>query len=156
MMRILGLAVAFSVAAAGTAWGQAAPAAPAPVAPGAPPADTGDDGHTLKLVGVTSMGVGGALGVATIALALYSHSARDQIETWSRQGNHEWTLADQSLWDKADRADKIAKITAIAGGATFVAGAVLYYFGVRAGERSPQIVVAPTPGGAAMGVTCAW
>lgn len=142
MRRLVAL---LAVAAlAGRAGGQTAPDASA---------DAARESRTLRTIGATSMGVGVALGLATAALMLYAKDAKDRIETKSRN-MEEWTVPDNELWDKADRADKLGKITAIAAGATFVTGAVLYFIGVRTDERAPQVTVTPVPGGAAMGVVC--
>ncbi|HKA87820.1 MAG TPA: hypothetical protein VKE22_09155 [Haliangiales bacterium] len=139
------LVVVVAVAAlAARAWSQTATE---------PPSDGVDEGRTLRTIGATSMGVGVALGLATAALLVYAKDAKDSIEAKSRN-MAEWTVPDNQLWDKADRADKLGKITAIAAGATFVTGAVLYFIGLRGDERAPQVSVTPVPGGAAMGVTC--
>jgi hypothetical protein len=126
--------------------------ASAQVATEAPIVDDGQGSQTLRTIGATSMGVGVALGLATAALMLYAKDAKDRVETKSRN-MEEWTVADNELWDKADRADKLGKITAIAAGATLVTGVVLYLVGVST-ERAPQVTITPVPGGAAMGVVC--
>lgn len=114
-----------------------------------------DDGdHTLRTAGAVSMGIGGALGVATLGLVLFSRDASDEIERRSLTNTHEWSDEDQSLWDKAKRADRIARITAIAAGASLITGAVLYYVGWRA--ESAHVTVAPIKGGATMGFSCAF
>jgi len=116
--------------------------------------EDGESGQTLRTAGAVSMGVGGALGVATLGLVLFSHDASDEIERLSRTNVHEWSEEDQSLWDKSKRADRIARVTAIAAGATFVTGAVLYFIGWR--TESAQVTVAPIRGGATMGFACAF
>jgi hypothetical protein len=121
---------------------------------GAARGEEGDGGQTLRTVGAVSMGVGGALGVATLGLVLFSRDASDEIERLSRTNTHDWSDEDQSLWDKAKRADRIARVTAIAAGATFVTGAVLYVVGWRA--ETAQVTVAPIRGGATMGFACAF
>jgi hypothetical protein len=121
---------------------------------GAARAEDGEGGRTLRTAGAISMGVGGALGVATLGLVLFSRDANDEIERLSRTNTHDWSDEDQSLWDKAKRADRIAKITGIAAGATFVTGAVLYFIGWR--TESAQVTVAPARGGATMGFSCAF
>ena len=115
-------------------------------------AEEGDGGQTLRTVGAVSMGVGGALGVATLGLVLFSRDANDEIERLSRTNTHDWSEEDQSLWDKAKRADRIARVTEIAAGDTFVTGAVLYFVGWR--TESAQVTVAPIRGGATMGFSC--
>jgi hypothetical protein len=116
--------------------------------------EDGDRGQTLRAFGAVSMGVGGALGVATLGLVLFSRDASDEIERLSRTNTHEWSDEDQSLWDKAKRADRIARVTAIAAGATLVTGAALYFIGWR--TESAQVTVAPIRGGAALGFSCAF
>ena len=136
------LVVAIAVAAlAGRAGAQAAPA------------DEPRETPVLRTVGATSMGVGVALAFAAAGLLVYAKDAKDGFGAKSTHGD-EWTPDDNRLWDKADRADKLGKIAAIAAGATFVTGVVLYVVGAPAGERAPQVTVAPVPGGAALGFAC--
>lgn len=125
---------------------EAAPApapAPAPMEP-PPPAET-DHGRRLRLVGI-SAGAVGVVGVGIgIGFALHGKSLQSDVEK----------QYDPSTVDAGHRANTLALVGAIAGGALIATGVTLYLVGHRRGsghESGEHVALAPLVSNEAAGL----
>jgi uncharacterized protein HemX len=127
----------------------AATSAPVPVAPASPaelsavtPTTTtaavpASPGKTLRMAGIAS----GALGVLGLAGGVYygletRRLQKEAREAVARGEENEMWVTDHNA--KGEQAERLQKVLLGAGGVALAAGAVLYYFGVRADHRAQE------------------
>ncbi|HJZ88756.1 MAG TPA: hypothetical protein VKN99_26475 [Polyangia bacterium] len=137
-----------------------APSAPAPIEsppaarPPMEPPHESDRGHTTRVVGLVTAGVGVALMGTAVYFGAQASSDADEV-TRLFQMHGTWTPHYQQVESDGQTADLIQKVLYGVGGAAVVGGAILYYLGVRA-ESAPdaQVSFSPLPGGGAMVWSC--
>lgn len=108
-----------------------------PIDPGAPgPGDdrvsTGSPGRGKKILGTTVGAVGVvAIGVA-VGFGLRASSAASELSDYRGP----WTPDQQQKYDDGQSAERTMAISAVIGGASLAAGAVLFYLGHRDARRA--------------------
>jgi tetratricopeptide (TPR) repeat protein len=122
------------------------------VDPVPPEVENSRSGHTLKLAGLVAGGTGAALLAGGLLLGQHASTLGDEVTTacavscdWSAQRDK----------DAAGRRDAtLGRIFDGVGLAAIAAGVTVYVLGDRRSE--PQLVVRPTPGGAAVTWSGTW
>ncbi|MGZ3427783.1 MAG: tetratricopeptide repeat protein, partial [Polyangia bacterium] len=101
-----------------------------------------------------------AVGVGTLAagIGLGARSAFDarQISAADAQRDQPWDATRQALYRDGQNAATASTVTYVVGGALAATGAVLMTLGLRDRARARTMAVAPTPGGVAVVMTCAF
>jgi serine/threonine-protein kinase len=127
---------------------------PKPAAPEAPdvgggPSETTDAGHGQKMTGIALGGVAVGALVTGVVFARLSSAAYDDINS-AAKANKPFDPTKQS---SAHTDTTVAGVMFGLAGAAAIAGGVLYYLGVRAGQAEPTVAIAPLVAPAAGGAT---
>jgi tetratricopeptide (TPR) repeat protein len=114
------------------------PEPPAPVIPPAPiePAP----GRNLRLAGIAAAAAGTVSLVVGVGFWVHSSSLNDEF---ARRYDPANPAASQHLRDAGFRANTVAWVTGITGGALIAGGATLYWWSYRRDRPSDSVVVAP-------------
>jgi hypothetical protein len=103
----------------------------------------------MKTAGLATAGVGGALILTGVIFGKKASSAESDLNRLNMGGT--WTRANQDLYDKGQRNNKIAIVSLIVGGAAVVAGGTIYFLG-RKKATEASVAIVPTKGGTSVAV----
>ncbi len=106
-------------------------------------------GATMKMAGLATAAVGGALVITGIIFGRMASSAEGDLNALNMGGT--WTQESQDTYDSGDRNNKIAIISLVVGGAAVATGGALYFLG-RSKESSTSVAIVPTKGGTSVSV----
>lgn len=106
-------------------------------------------GATMKMVGLATAAVGGALVITGIVFGRMASSAESELNALNMGGT--WTPENQNTYDSGERNNKIAIVSLVIGGAAVVTGGALYFLG-RSKESSTSVAIVPTKGGTSVSV----
>jgi len=100
-------------------------------------------GKGLKLAGLTTAGVGGALIITGVVFGMMAKGKQSDLEELNTSGGA-W---DQDAYDAGKRNNTIAIASLAIGGAAVVAGGVMFYLGYSKEKKASSVAVVPTKGG---------
>ena len=100
-------------------------------------------GKGLKLAGLTTAGVGGALIITGVVFGMMAKGKESDLEDLNN-GGAPW---DQDAYDAGKRNNTIAIASIAVGGAAVVAGGVMFYLGYSKEKKASSVAVVPTKGG---------
>jgi hypothetical protein len=108
-------------------------------------------GAVLKWTGFGVVSAGVVVGGLATYFAIRSRKYGNDLTERFEMGGI-WDTEAKSLERRGENLEKKAMFTGIGAGVLLVGGGALIFFGMRAG-RTERISVAPTPGGAMVGLT---
>lgn len=114
---------------------------------GTPPVE--HPGATMKVAGLATAAVGGALVITGIIFGQMASSAESDLNALNMGGT--WTQENQDTYDSGERNNTIAIVSLVVGGAAVVTGGALYFLG-RSKESSTSVAIVPTRGGTSVSV----
>ena len=117
-----------------------------PIQPIDKPDEPAQSGRLTRMIGLALVGVGTVNVGVGVYMGAHAQSIAKKVET---EG---WTL---ELERQGQNADRWAQVLWVAGGATVIAGGVVYWLGRRAGKAA-EVAVIPRGDGATMVWTCAF
>lgn len=106
-------------------------------------------GATMKMAGLATAGVGGALVITGIIFGRMASSAESDLNALNSGGT--WTQEQQDTYDSGERNNKIAIVSLVMGGAAVVTGGALYFLG-RSKESSTSVAIVPSKSGTSVAV----
>ena len=99
-------------------------------------------GKTLKLAGIATAGVGGALIITGVVFGMMAKGKESDLEDLNGGGT--W---DQDAYDAGKRNNTIAITTLAVGGAAVIAGGVMFYLGYSKEKSASSVALVPTKDG---------
>lgn len=99
-------------------------------------------GKQLKLAGIATAGVGGALVITGVVFGMMAKGKESDLEELNNGGT--W---DEDAYRAGRRNNKIAIASLAVGGAAVIAGGVMFYLGYSKEKKASSVAVVPTKGG---------
>lgn len=121
-----------------------APTTTAPTTTPAGPKDVVEPGagKKLKLAGITTAGVGGALIITGVVFGMMAKGKESDLEDLNSGGT--W---DQDAYDAGKRNNTLAITTLAVGGAAVIAGGVMFYLGYSKEKSASSVALVPSHDG---------
>jgi hypothetical protein len=108
-------------------------------------------GHGLRVTGIVTASVGGAV---EILMGINALKASSEASTVSNLAKGSWTSTDAGYQSSGQQAQRTAEVLGAVGGVIIVTGAVLWLVGHH--EAAEHVQVSLVPGRAGVGYSCAF
>lgn len=106
-------------------------------------------GKTLKIIGLSTAGLG-LVGIGVgVMFGLKAQSKSDEVSSYEGQ----WDESKSKLFDDGESAERLMFISTTVGAAAVITGGVLYYMGTRKDARADRLEVGVSDGGMTLSVT---
>jgi tetratricopeptide (TPR) repeat protein len=106
-------------------------------------------GKTLKIMGISTAGLGVVAIGAGVIFGLKARSKSDEVSSYEGR----WDETKNQLFDDGESAERLMLISTTVGAAAVITGGVLYYMGARKDARAERLEVGVNDSGVTVSIT---